>query len=160
MTATSYDYQPWAYHGWETRACRSNPDWHENRTKYLQRHHGPEAFSRLLDDHPLYVTSPRGGLTHRVEFVVQSNAPKGYGYAVEYYLVCGQLRSEDRTVPVSNPEFVCHLCHDRHWIKTGEHLLALPQSGCELTEGRAYVSDRAHMIRLTAPYDGSEDGDS
>ena len=154
MASYEYDqFLPGMYWG---RAAKADPAHHVKRTRELQYYQGPESFSRLIDDHPDYITSPSGGLIHRVEFVVHSYAQNSYGHSVTYWLVCGQMRSEDRCIPVSDPSEICHRCHDRHWLKTGEHLPALPQSGCELTRGTAYVSDRTHAIRtLVAHQNGS-----
>jgi hypothetical protein len=153
MIDTRYDYDPAARSRWgfHPRSLMSDPEWHEQQTEQMQSYQ-PGGWTCLVDrtDHPEWVISPSGGLVHLVEFVVMSYAPLGYGDSSLFYLVCGQFRSWDRCAPVAAPETVCHKCHDRHWLKTGEHLPAIPQSGCEVTEGTFFVSKRAQAVRAKA----------
>lgn len=152
MINTAYQYDPvrgglWGF----GRAAQANEEWHTHRTRYLQHVWGPSAFSDLVPrgEHPQWVMSPRGGLVHLVEFVTWSYVPLrgGGSEQIIYWLVCGQLRDHTRCRPVVNPQEVCHRCHDRHWLKTGVHLPALPQSGCELSGGTFFVSERTVQIR-------------
>lgn len=153
MINTRYEYDPGTSSVWTLRSMArlTSPEWHEARTRSIEHNQG-EGFSALVDygTYPQWVTSPRGGLVHLVEFVTWSYVPATYGDSVIYQFVCGQWRRWDRCVPVPDPPEVCHKCHDRHWLKTGEHLPAIPQSGCELTGGTFFVTNRAQDVRRRA----------
>lgn len=136
--------------GW-TRSIQATAEWHEIRSRRLQRLH-PDSWSEVVDrrSHPDFVRSPSGGLTHFVEWVQWQYNPAGFGDSVNWFTTCGQIRTADRCVPVFSPEAVCHQCHDRHWTMSGEHLPGLPQTGCELTGGEAWVSKRVQAVRARA----------
>jgi hypothetical protein len=154
-TTTVYEYERPVYGSWgmTPRALLVDPRWHALNTVRMVKNCGPGSFTELVDpaDHPQWITSKRGGLNHLVEFVTWTRAVSTYGDEILYYLACGPFRSYRNIVPLAGPpDMVCHQCHDRHWLKTGEHLPALPQTGCELTGGTAYITERTRAVRAKA----------
>lgn len=129
--------------GWSDEAIAS-------RDRSLKYNQGEESYCRRWEVVPQFVISPTGGLTHIVVAVVEEYAHRSYGLHQTWKLLCGQQRTTKNCQVVIAPDFICHLCHDKHWLYTGEHLSAFPQTGCEVTQGSAYVSERVRNVRVKA----------